>query len=100
MLTARSCTFLHPCLLAQKWARPSDRSSKTLKLKKKMHIRTNNQRELELPEGSTAKDVAEKLNMHGPHQSIAAKINGSMRDLKSPLSDGDEVILVDFEEPE
>jgi threonyl-tRNA synthetase len=65
-----------------------------------MHIRTNNKKELELPAGSTAKDVAEKLNMRDPHQSIAAKINGNMRDLSTPLVDGDEVILIHFEEPE
>src|SRR5579862_1458465 len=65
-----------------------------------MHIRTNNKKELELPAGSTAKDVAEKLNMRDPHQSIAAKINGVIRDLSTPLVDGDEVILIHFEEPE
>lgn len=65
-----------------------------------MRIRTNNQKELELPEGSTARDVAEKLNMRDPHQSVAAKINGVMRDLATPLKDGDEVVLVHFEDPE
>src|SRR5689334_21893298 len=65
-----------------------------------MHIRANNKKEIELPEGSTAKDVAEKLNMREPHQSIAAKINGVIKDLATPLSDGDEVILIHFEEPE
>ncbi len=65
-----------------------------------MHIRTNNKKELELPEGSTARDVAEKLNMRDPHQSIAAKINGIIRDMSTPLSPGDEVILINFEEPE
>lgn len=65
-----------------------------------MHIRINNKKELELPKGGTAKDVAEKLNMRQPEQSIAAKINGIMCDLSTPLSEGDEVILVHFEEPE
>src|SRR5579872_2377022 len=65
-----------------------------------MRIRTNNQKELELPAGSTARDLAEKLNMRDPHQSVAAKINGVMRDLGTPLAEGDEVILVHFEEPE
>jgi threonyl-tRNA synthetase len=65
-----------------------------------MRIRTNNQKELELPEGSTARDVAEKLNMRDPHQSVAAKINGVMRDLATPLAEGDEVLLVHFEDPE
>lgn len=65
-----------------------------------MHIRTNNKKELELPSGSTAKDVAETLNMRDPHQSIAAKINGALRDLSTPLQDGDEVILIHFDDPE
>ncbi len=65
-----------------------------------MHILTNNKKELELTQGSTAKDVAEKLNMRQPEQSIAAKINGVMRDLATPLFDGDEVILVHFDEPQ
>ncbi|HEY2810134.1 MAG TPA: threonine--tRNA ligase [Rhabdochlamydiaceae bacterium] len=65
-----------------------------------MRIYTKNKKELELPEGSTARDVAEKLNMREPHQSIAAKINGSLRDLSTPLKSGDEVLLIHFEEPE
>ncbi len=65
-----------------------------------MLIRTNNKKEIDLPAGSSAKDLAEKLNLRGPNQSLAAKINGTLRDLKTPLSDGDEVILVHFEDPE
>ncbi len=65
-----------------------------------MLIQTNNKKELELPEGGTAKDVAEKLNMREPHQSIAAKINGVMRDISTPLSNGDEVVLIHFDDPE
>ncbi|MBS0604774.1 MAG: threonine--tRNA ligase [Verrucomicrobia bacterium] len=64
-----------------------------------MLIRSNKQ-EIELPEGSSAKDLAEKLNLRGPNQSLAAKINGAMRDLSTPLKNGDAVELVHFEEPE
>ena len=63
-----------------------------------MRIRTHNQRDLNLPEGSTAKDVAAKLNMQEPSQSIAAKINGKLRDLSTPLSEGDEVFLIHFDD--
>lgn len=64
-----------------------------------MLIRTNKQ-EIELPEGSSAKDLAEKLNLRGPNQSLAAKINGTIRDLTTPLKNGDAVELIHFEEPE
>jgi threonyl-tRNA synthetase len=63
----------------------------------KMWIRINKQ-EIELPEGSSAKDLAEKLYLSAPNQSLAAKINGVMRDLSSPLKNGDEVILIHFED--
>lgn len=65
-----------------------------------MRIQTDNNKDLELPEGSTAKDLAEKLNMRDPHQSIAAKINGFLRDLSTPLHDGDHVQLIHFDDPE
>lgn len=64
-----------------------------------MYIRLSNQERLELAEGATAKSVAEKLNMVAPHQSIAAKINGELKDLTTPLAEGDEVELIHFEEP-
>ncbi len=64
-----------------------------------MLIKTNQQMEIELPSGSSGKDLAEKLNMRGPNQSLAVKINGVLRDLSTPLSNGDEAILIHFEEP-
>lgn len=63
-----------------------------------MLIRINKQ-EIELPEGSSAKDLAEKLNLRGPDQSLAAEINGAMRDLSTSLKNGDEVELIHFEDP-
>lgn len=64
-----------------------------------MLIRTNKQ-EIELPEGSSAKDLAEKLNLRGPNQSLAAKINGTIRDLSTVLKEGDDVQLIHFDDPE
>lgn len=55
---------------------------------------------LELPEGSTAKDLAEKLKLNAPHQALAASINGTTRDLATPLHEGDKVILWSFEDKE
>ncbi len=54
---------------------------------------------IELPEGSSAKDLAEKLNLRNPHQSLAAIVNGAVLDLSTPLRDGDTVSLLDFEDP-
>lgn len=64
-----------------------------------MLIRSNKQ-EIELPEGSSAKDLAEKLNLRGPDQSLAASINGLICDLTTPLKNGDEVQLIHFDSPE
>lgn len=65
-----------------------------------MLIKLKDQSSLELPEGSTAKDLAEKLNLKDPHQAIGANINGHNRDLSTPLQDGDSVILWDFNDPD
>lgn len=54
----------------------------------------------ELPEGSTAKDLAEKLRLTGPHQALGANINGRTCDLTTPLHDGDKVILWNFDDKE
>ncbi len=64
-----------------------------------MFIRSNGQ-DLELPSGSTAADVAEKRNLRDPSQSLGAKINGKIVDLSTPLHEGDQVELIDFESPE
>lgn len=55
---------------------------------------------LELPEGSTAKDLVDKLNLNGPHQALGANINGKTCDLSYPLHDGDQVVLWSFDEPQ
>jgi threonyl-tRNA synthetase len=57
-------------------------------------------KEIDLPEGSTAKDLAEKLNLRNPGEALAVEINGVTCDLTSPLSNGDRVILWSFDEPE
>lgn len=51
-----------------------------------------------LPEGSTAKDLAEKLNLKGPDQALAVKVNGKIYDLSHPLKEGDKIILLSFED--
>lgn len=55
---------------------------------------------IELPEGSTAKDLAESLNLKGPHQALGANINGKTVDLSHPLHQDDHVILWNFDDRE
>ncbi len=55
---------------------------------------------IELPKGSTARDLAEKLNLREPGQALAANINGVLRDLNCPLSENDRILLLNFEEPQ
>lgn len=63
-----------------------------------MFIQLPDQTKIELPSGSTAKDLAEKLNQKNPHQALAANINGTVVDLTTPLKDGDSVYLISFED--
>jgi len=63
-----------------------------------MFVHYNNQ-SIELPEGSRAKDLAEKLNLRGPNQALAVEVNGTMKDLAVPLSEGDTLHFLHFEDP-
>jgi threonyl-tRNA synthetase len=62
----------------------------------KIHLK-NNQQEIELPDGASGKDLAEKLNLRGPDQSVAIEINGQIKDLTLPLKEGDAVELLHFD---
>src|SRR3990167_6758248 len=64
-----------------------------------MYIQYENS-QIELPEGSTAKDLAEKLNFRSPEQAIAVLINGKPLDLTQVLNDGDTVKFWHFEDKE
>jgi len=64
-----------------------------------MIIKYNDQ-QIELPSGSTGKDLAEKLNLRNPNQSLALKVNGALCDLSTQLIDGATVSLVNFEDAE
>lgn len=54
---------------------------------------------IELPEGSTAEDLAKKCNQTAPDQGLAACINGNTVDLSTPLHENDEVDLWNFADP-
>jgi threonyl-tRNA synthetase len=53
-----------------------------------------------MPANSTAQDLADKLNLKGPDQALAAVINGKTVDLSTPLADGDAIRLLSFEDKE
>lgn len=57
-----------------------------------------NEKTWELPEGATARDLAEKAGQTAPNQAIAVKINGALRDLSTPLKEGDVLFFCDFED--
>lgn len=63
-----------------------------------MFIIYKNQK-IELPEGSSAKDLSEKLNLRNPEQAVAVSINGTLKDLTTPLHDQDQVNFWNFEDP-
>lgn len=65
-----------------------------------MHVLLKDNSKIELPEGSTAKDLADKLNQKGPDQALGASINGTTLDLSTPLRDGDKIVLWNFNDPE
>ena len=60
----------------------------------------HNSKEIEIPDGSCAKDLAEKLNLRDPGQALAVSVNGTTRDLTHSLKEGDEVTFWEFEDPE
>lgn len=62
-------------------------------------IRLKGGREIELPKGSTLDDLAKKLNQTAPNQALGALVNGKAVDLSTPLLGGEEVELLDFENP-
>jgi threonyl-tRNA synthetase len=55
---------------------------------------------VEVSDGSSAKDLADALNLKGPEQALAVNINGKNVDLTTPLNDGDLVIFWSFEDRE
>lgn len=65
-----------------------------------MLIKLKDQSSIEMPEGSSARDLAEKLNKRGPNEALGACVNGKTVDLSTKLRDGDEVILWHFDDPQ
>lgn len=65
-----------------------------------MFVKLKDQSSVELPNGSTARDLAEKLNLNAPHQALSAEINGTTRDLTTPLKENDLVHFWSFDDKE
>ncbi|MCB1134906.1 MAG: TGS domain-containing protein, partial [Chlamydiia bacterium] len=55
---------------------------------------------IELAEGLSARELAEKLNLRGPDEALAVRVNGELFDLGRELADGDSVHFVHFDEGE
>ncbi len=64
-----------------------------------MKIKVNHKAH-EFPDKSTPKEVAEKLHLTAPEQAISVSINGKLRDFTTPLTEGDELIFWNFDDPE
>ena len=58
-----------------------------------------NQKTLELPDGSSIKDAAEKLHLTMPDQAVAASLNGTLRDFSTSLKESDELTFWNFDDP-
>lgn len=65
-----------------------------------IHIKLKDQSIIQMPQGSSAQDLALKLNLTGPHQAVGASVNGSNYDLSRPLNDGDQVTFWNFDDVE
>lgn len=59
-----------------------------------------NQKSHEFQDVSTPKEVAEKLHLTAPEQAVTVSINGKMSDFNTKLSDGDELIFWNFDDPQ
>ncbi len=65
-----------------------------------MQIVLKDGKSIEVADGFTAEDLANQLNLKMPHQALAAKINGKTVDLATPLTEGDQVSILSFEDKE
>lgn len=54
----------------------------------------------EMPDGSSAMDLAKSISAKLAQSALAAKINGSLVDLSRKLNDNDNVAIVTFDDPE
>lgn len=55
---------------------------------------------VEVPSGTKAQELAEKLNLRGPHQAVSVSINNKLYDLDTALNEGDSVQFLSFDDAE
>lgn len=65
-----------------------------------MLIHDEKNKALELKEGSTAKDAAEKLNLRAPNEALTVVVNGTLCDLNTCLKEGDSIHFLNFDSAE
>src|SRR3972149_2694776 len=58
------------------------------------------EKKIELPDESSAWDLAKKINLNGPDQALGVKINTVPYDLDHSLKEGDQVEFINFNDPE
>lgn len=63
-----------------------------------MFIKLKDESSVELPDGCSAKDLAEKLNLRGPDQAVGVNVNGKNVDLSHELKNNDTVVFWNFED--
>lgn len=59
-----------------------------------------NKKIFDLPEASTPKTALEILHLTAPEQAVAVKINGKLKDFDTILQENDEVVFLNFDDPE
>jgi threonyl-tRNA synthetase len=67
---------------------------------KKMFIKIDREKEMNLEGNHTGKSLAILLNITAPDKALAIKVNGKLQDLSTTLKDGDEVEFVSFNDTE
>lgn len=55
---------------------------------------------VDVPSGTKAQELAEKLNLKGPHQAVSVSINDKLYDLDTVLNEGDSIRFVSFDDTE
>jgi len=64
-----------------------------------MQLHYGNQ-QLDVPQGTKAQDLAEKLNLKAPNQAVSVRINNKLCDLDTILNEGDAIHFYSFDDPE
>ena len=55
--------------------------------------------DIDVPQGTSVLELADKLNLKAPQQAVAVQINGTLKDLSTSLNEGDVVQFFSFDDP-